>query len=367
MSRHPAKSSPLTSLTRRQPTEAEVRSAEAVEDATASSATDAIRTLYETSVCSISTESLITPDEVVGAGQSDPEYQELIRTIESGFPQSRATTPPALRKYWEVRHRLTIAKGIVFMDRRLVIPMSLHNAVLDVLHAAHQGVTSMKARATASVYWPGMETNIHNKRFVCNDCNENAPSQPREPICLTPSPEWPFQQICTDYFESAGFDYLITTDRFSGWLDIYHVPPRCATSKSIISTLRTLFISYGVPEELSSDGGPQFKASLFEQFLAQWGVHHRNSSAEYPQSNGRAELGVKTAKRIIMSNTSANGSLDNDKVARALMQYRNTPLPHINLSPAQILYHRQLRDHLPVHPSQYQLHKEWLISAQQRE
>ena len=114
-------------------------------------------------------------------------------------------------------------------------------------------------------------------------------------ICLFPT--------STFYFESARFDYLITTDRFSGWLDIYHVPQRHATSKSIISTLRTLFITYGVPEELSSDGGPQFKASLFEQFLAQWGVHHRNSSAEYPQSNGRAELGVKTAKRIIMSNT----------------------------------------------------------------
>ena len=68
-----------------------------------------------------------------------------------------------------------------------------------------------------------------------------------------------------------------------------------------------------------------------------------------------------------MGNVSSNGSLNNDKVARAIMQYRNTPLPHINLSPAQILFHRQLRDHLPVHPTNYKLHKEWLISAQQRE
>ena len=37
------------------------------------------------------------------------------------------------------------------------------------------------------------------------------------------------------------------------------------------------------------------------------------------------------------------------------------------MSPAQILFHRQLRDHLPVHPSHYELHKEWLLSAQQRE
>ena len=212
-----------------------------------------------------------------------------------------------------------------------------------------------------------MEANIHNKRFQCTDCNENGPSQPKQPICLTPPPQWPFQQVCTDYFESGGHDYLITTDRFSGWLEILHVPQHQSTSKCVISTLRTLFVSYGVPEELSSDGGPQFKSHIFSRFLAQWGVHHRNSSAEYPQSNGRAELGVKTAKRIIMNNTSVDGSLNNDKAARAIMTYRNTPLQHINLSPAQILFHRQLRDHLPIDPSHYKLHEEWLLSAKQRE
>ena len=145
------------------------------------------------------------------------------------------------------------------------------------------------------------------------------------------------------------------------------MPPQRATSKCIISTLRALFVTYGVPEELSSDGGPQFKAHDFGRFLAQWGVSHRNSSAEYPQSNGRAELGVKSAKRIIRNNTSPNGSLDNDNAARAIMTYRNTPLPYINLSPAQILFHRQLKDHLPTHSSNYHLHKEWVLSAKKRE
>ena len=338
-----------------------------MEDTISSVAINAIGTLYEASVCSIDCQSLISHKEVKTASQNDEEYQELIKTIQTGFPPSRSSTPPSIRKYWEVRNRLITTAGIVFLDHRLVIPASLQKATLDVLHSAHQGVTSMKARAATSIYWPGMDASIHNRRFVCADCNENAPSQPKQPICLTPSPEWPFQQVCTDYFESNGHDYLIITDRYSGWLEIYHVRPHQSTSKCIIITLRTLFVTYGVPEELSSDGGPQFKSELFGKFLAQWGVNHRNSSAEYPQSNGRAELGVKSAKRIIMNNTSADGSLNNDKAARAIMMYRNTPLPHINLSPAQILFHRQLRDHLPVHPAQYKLHEEWLLSAKQRE
>ena len=91
------------------------------------------------------------------------------------------------------------------------------------------------------------------------------------------------------------------------------------------------------------------------------------SSAEYPQSNGRAELGVKAGKRIIHNNVSPDGTLNNDGAAQALMQYRNTPLPHLSMSPAQLLLHRNLRDGIPAHPSHYQLSKEWVISAKERE
>ena len=52
-----------------------------------------------------------------------------------------------------------------------------------------------------------------------------------------------------------------------------------------------------------------------------WAVKHRLSSAAYPQSNGQAELAVKSAKRIISGNTGAQGSLDNDCAARAILQY----------------------------------------------
>jgi len=42
---------------------------------------------------------------------------------------------------------------------------------------------------------------------------------------------------------------------------------------------RTFFSTFGVPEELSSDGGPEFTASTTGEFLQRWGVRHRLSSA----------------------------------------------------------------------------------------
>ena len=134
-----------------------------------------------------------------------------------------------------------------------------------------------------------------------------------------------------------------------------------------MSICQQLFQTYGTPEEISTDGGQPFTSTAFQEFLQTWGVKHRWSSVAYPQSNGCAELAVKTAKRIVNGNTDAQGSLDNDKAARAILQYRNTPIQGIGLSPAQLLLHRRLRDSIPSQPFLYKPHPEWIAAAQRRE
>ena len=96
--------------------------------------------------------------------------------------------------------------------------------------------------------------------------------------------------------------------------------------------------------ELSSDGGPEFSASTTMDFLQRWGVKHRISSSYFPSSNGRAELAVKSTKRLLMNNVDCNGNLDNDNMVRALLIQRNTSDPGCKLSPAKVLFGRTLRD-----------------------
>ena len=64
---------------------------------------------------------------------------------------------------------------------------------------------------------------------------------------------------------------------------------------------------------------------------------------------------------------SSDGSINHNTAAHAILQYRNTPPPDINLSPAQILLHRQLRDIIPAHPAHYKPHPEWALKAEKRE
>ena len=73
-------------------------------------------------------------------------------------------------------------------------------------------------------------------------------------------------------------------------------------------------------------------------------MKHRLSSAYNPQSNGRAEVTVKTMKRLLQDNIGANGNLNTDTVTRVMLQLRNTPEGDSGLSPAQILLGRTLRD-----------------------
>lgn len=68
-----------------------------------------------------------------------------------------------------------------------------------------------------------------------------------------------------------------------------------------------------------------------------------------------------------MSNVGPGGTLDTDRVARALLQHRNCPDPTTELSPAQIVFGRTLKDHLPIQPGALHVRQEWRLDAERRE
>lgn len=206
----------------------------------------------------------------------------------------------------------------------------------------------MELRARAIVFWPGITADIHAVRAECVSCNRHAPSQPSLPSAETSPPTTPFEAVYADFFDFAGKHYLVVGDRLSGWTEVFVCTPGSsqAGAAGLVGCLRSLFGTFGVPVELSSDGGPEFVSGTTRDFLKRWGVNHRVSSAYNPQSNGRAEVAVKATKRLLRSNINPNGSLDNDRFLRALLQQRNTPDPDCDISPAQIVFGKPLRDSL---------------------
>ena len=119
-------------------------------------------------------------------------------------------------------------------------------------------------------------------------------------------------------------------------------------STGLCKALRKLFATFGVPVEISNNGGPEFTASETKDFFQRWGIRHCISSSFFPLSDSRAELAVKATKRLLMDKVNYNGDLDNEKMVRALLIQRNTPDPGCKLSPAEVLFGHPLRDTLPL-------------------
>ncbi len=303
----------------------------------------------------------VTWRRVNEAAGLDEECAALCQLIIDGFPSRKSALPHELQLYWGMKDELYIIENVPFKGHKMLVPKCLRPQVLEGLHAANQGVTGMLSNARDHFFWPGLDAAVRQIRLQCRQCNENAPSQHSEPPVITPPPDVPFQQTAADLFDLEGHSFLAFADRLSGWLEVERL-----TSTSFAKVRPALlrwFSTFGVPEEIATDGGSPFKGS---EFLKKWDVGWRNSSAYYPQSNGRAEAAVKSAKRILTGNiNSATGALDTDAAARALMTHRNTPSQDTGISPAVVLFGRNLRDHLPR--VNRKLRPEWGLIADSRE
>ena len=264
------------------------------------------------------------------------ELKNLHFVILSGWPERREDVHITARPYWDSRDQLVVQDGIIFKGTRIVIPPSLRSQMLKLLHESHLGVVKCKQRAREVMYWPAMNAQIEDTVRRCDRCAEYQNRLPPEPLMPTPVPDLPFIEVGIDLFHFESKHYLILVDYYSKFIEVDELQDQ--TTSSTIQALKNQFCRHGIPEKCRSDNGPQFSSSDFQQFCKEYGVDHITSSPHFPQSNGEAERGIQTVKRLWKK--------VKDK-QKALLDYRTTPLEGINQSPAQLLMGRRPRNTLP--------------------
>ena len=311
--------------------------------------------------------NVISWADVRASSSKDATIQSVLHTLQDGFPDDARPLAHDIRPFFPMKHALYELDGVLMLGDRIVVPADLRPHVLSLLHAAHQGVDRMKARATDTVYWPGLIGDISRTRAGCTACHKMAKSNPTQPPTPPEDPQYPFQQLAADYFHYGGHYYAVIVDRYSHWPVVFRAEQDSTGSKGLISHLRLMFSTFGVPEEIASDGASEFTSSETQNFLKTWQVHHRLSSVAFPHSNCRAEIAVKQVKRIITDNCSPSGSLNIDSFHKAILSYRNTVDPVTKFSPALAVFGRQMRDGLPVLPGHYNPHTTWQEILDHRE
>jgi len=106
------------------------------------------------------------------------------------------------------------------------------------------------------------------------------------------------------------------------------------TRRDVIQCLSEIFSRHEYPQTLVADNMP------YRQYL-KCGIHITTIGPTYSQSNGLAEKAVHIVKNLLRKECNLN---------EGLMEYRYTPISNFPYTPNQMLFSRQIRTRVPVHP-----------------
>ena len=239
-------------------------------------------------------------EEIRRETRNDPSLQELKCVITLGWPEDKSKVAPQVHPFFSIRDELTIQDGLIFRGQRVVVPQSLRPMIKT---KPTWGSTPDYAERE-SVFWPGFSAEIKQMVETCETCRKFETSPQKEPLVSHDVPLRPWEKIGVDIFELNGKEYLTTVDYYSNFWEIDKLPTD-AKATTVIAKLKDHFARYGIPDQVVTDNGPQFKSQEFANFAAAYEFEHTPTSPYNSKGNGKVESAVKTAKRLLCKATDA--------------------------------------------------------------
>ena len=162
-------------------------------------------------------ETPLSFEEIRESSTKDPILIEVRKFVTTKWPKK---VSKALQPYHAKQTELSCYQETILWGKRVVIPHSLRDKALEVLHECHPGIVKMKQLARGSIYWPGIDRHIEEKANSCQACLMNA----SDPAKLTPHPwmrtEKPWQRLHADFAEFflGPISSLSSTHTRNGWI-----------------------------------------------------------------------------------------------------------------------------------------------------
>ena len=135
--------------------------------------------------------------------------------------------------------------------------------------------------------------------------------------------------------------------------------PNPVSSDAVTEKMKTYCAMFGRPDEIMTDGGPQYTGKQFKEFTKSWGICHTTSSPHYTTSNGFIERHVRHIKHIIRK-TIRNV----EDTQLTLLNLRATPIDTGLPSPAEMIFGRPIATLLPQRGMPAPIERERLAQQQ---
>ncbi|KAM7291747.1 uncharacterized protein ISCGN_028318 [Ixodes scapularis] len=124
--------------------------------------------------------------------------------------------PPFKKKIAE----LSTQRGCLIWGSRVVIPTAARAEAMNLLHAGHKGIVSMKLTARSHLWWPAIDREIESTVDKCAACQESRPLPHKVPLPTWDQPSRPWDTIHLDFAGNLeGQMFLGIVDAYTKWLE----------------------------------------------------------------------------------------------------------------------------------------------------
>ncbi|KAL3999164.1 tetraspanin-4 [Sarotherodon galilaeus] len=275
----------------------------------------------------------IVAKDIERATMKDPILSKVWSYTMNGWPSY--VQDKSLKPYFTRRQALSAEQGCFLWGQRVIILPVYRQKVLEDLNHEHPGICRMKALAHSYLWCPGCDSDIQELVQSCSVCQTVQKSPPAAPLHPWKWPERVWQPIHFDFAQKDKQYFLVVTESHSKWLEVFSMSS--ITSHNTIEVLRRLFASYGLPEELVSDDGPQLVSKQFNQFLELNGIRCTAVPAYHPASNGAV-----LRSNVLEADGKATLPLSH-RLADFLIMYRSTPHTVTGRTPAELFLKHQIQ------------------------
>lgn len=284
--------------------------------------------------------SPLTAKRIAKMTLQDPTLSHIFKALQQGtLDRLRGEEfAPYKKKVTE----LSTQRGCVIWGSRVVIPTQARTEAMDLLHAGHKGIVSMKTSARSYLWWPAIDKDIEHAVEACRICQESRRIPMRAALPNWEHASQPWHTIHLDFAgPMEGHMFLVVVDSYTKWLEVRAMTS--ATSTAVIRELRAIFATFGLPRKVVSDNGSVFVSREVLDFYQRNSVEPVTSAPYHPATNGQAERMVFELKQALQKDKVGSLLV---RLARFLYKQHTTVTSSTGKTPALLMFGRELASNI---------------------